>query len=80
MWEFRNRNTFGSTAFSTYGAFWLSLTALVAWYASAAGVPTRWPSGRSSRSARPSGACRPGDPGRQPHAEDRGHRRAVQAH
>ena len=38
MWEFRNRNTFGSTAFSTYGAFWLSLTALVAWYASAAGV------------------------------------------
>ena len=25
MWEFRNRNVFGSTAFSTYGAFWLSL-------------------------------------------------------
>src|SRR5438105_4268492 len=25
MWEFRNRNTFGSTAFSTYGGFWLSL-------------------------------------------------------
>jgi succinate-acetate transporter protein len=25
MWEFRNRNTFGATAFSTYGAFWLSL-------------------------------------------------------
>ena len=25
MWEFRNRNTFGATAFSTYGAFWLAL-------------------------------------------------------
>ena len=25
MWEFRNRNVFGSTAFSTYGCFWLSL-------------------------------------------------------
>lgn len=25
MWEFRTGNTFGATAFSTYGAFWLSL-------------------------------------------------------
>ena len=25
MWEFRNRNTFGATAFSTYGGFWLAL-------------------------------------------------------
>jgi succinate-acetate transporter protein len=25
MWEFRNRNTFGAVAFSSYGAFWLSL-------------------------------------------------------
>jgi succinate-acetate transporter protein len=25
MWEFRNRNVFGSTAFATYGGFWLSL-------------------------------------------------------
>jgi succinate-acetate transporter protein len=24
MWEFRNKNTFGATAFSTYGAFWLA--------------------------------------------------------
>ncbi|WP_322481140.1 acetate uptake transporter [Thermogemmatispora sp.] len=24
MWEFRNRNTLGATAFSTYGAFWLA--------------------------------------------------------
>jgi hypothetical protein len=27
--EFRNRNTFGATAFSSYGAFWLSLAAFV---------------------------------------------------
>lgn len=25
MWEFRNRNTFGATAFSSFGAFWLGL-------------------------------------------------------
>jgi uncharacterized protein len=25
MWEFRNRNVFGSTAFATYGGFWLAL-------------------------------------------------------
>jgi succinate-acetate transporter protein len=30
MWEFRNRNVFGSTAFSTYGGFWLSLGIFVA--------------------------------------------------
>ena len=27
MWEFRNKNVFGATAFSTYGAFWIGL-----WY------------------------------------------------
>jgi uncharacterized protein len=25
MWEFRRNNTFGATAFSTYGAFWIGL-------------------------------------------------------
>ena len=25
MWEFRNRNVFGATAFSTYGGFWMGL-------------------------------------------------------
>jgi succinate-acetate transporter protein len=25
MWEFRNRNAFGATAFSSYGGFWLAL-------------------------------------------------------
>ena len=29
MWEFRNRNVFGATAFSTYGGFWLSLGIVV---------------------------------------------------
>lgn len=29
MWEFRNKNTFGATAFTTYGAFWLSLATFV---------------------------------------------------
>lgn len=29
MWEFKNRNTFGATAFSTYGAFWMALATFV---------------------------------------------------
>lgn len=29
MWEFRNRNVFGATAFSTYGAFWLAFGVFV---------------------------------------------------
>ncbi|WLR51169.1 acetate uptake transporter [Bacillus tianshenii] len=29
MWEFRNGNTFAATAFSSYGAFWMSLSAMV---------------------------------------------------
>ena len=29
MWEFRNKNAFGATAFSTYGGFWLSLGTFV---------------------------------------------------
>ncbi|MDN5914306.1 MAG: acetate uptake transporter [Pseudonocardia sp.] len=29
MWEFRNRNTFGALAFTSYGAFWLSFAAYV---------------------------------------------------
>jgi succinate-acetate transporter protein len=39
MWEFRNRNVFGSTAFSTYGGFWIGLglwALLVAPHATAA--------------------------------------------
>ena len=28
MWEFRNRNVFGATAFSTYGGFWIGLGSL----------------------------------------------------
>jgi hypothetical protein len=31
MWEFRNGNTFGATAFPTYGAFWMAF-AFYAWF------------------------------------------------
>src|SRR3569623_2860130 len=33
MWEFRKGNTFGATAFSSYGAFWISYWAFVAFFA-----------------------------------------------
>jgi len=32
MWEFRTGNTFGAVAFVSYGAFWLSFWAFVAFY------------------------------------------------
>jgi succinate-acetate transporter protein len=41
MWEFRNRNVFGATAFSTYGGFWIGLglwALLVAPKAASAGI------------------------------------------
>jgi len=31
MWEFRTGNTFGATAFTSYGAFWLSVAAAAIW-------------------------------------------------
>lgn len=34
IWEFRNNNTFGATAFTSYGAFWLTFWALETFYAS----------------------------------------------
>jgi uncharacterized protein len=33
MWEFKNKNTFGATAFSSYGAFWLAFWGLEHFYA-----------------------------------------------
>jgi uncharacterized protein len=33
LWEFRTGNTFGATAFTSYGAFWISFWALVVFYA-----------------------------------------------
>ena len=33
MWEFRNGNTFGALAFSSYGAFWISFWAIEVFYA-----------------------------------------------
>jgi uncharacterized protein len=41
MWEFRNRNVFGATAFGTYGSFWIGLglwVLLVARHAPPAGM------------------------------------------
>jgi succinate-acetate transporter protein len=32
VWEFRNNNTFGATAFCSYGAFWLSFWAFEVFY------------------------------------------------
>src|SRR5690349_20963663 len=32
MWEFRAGNTFGATAFTSYGAFWLSFWAFVQFF------------------------------------------------
>jgi succinate-acetate transporter protein len=32
MWEFRNGNTFGAVAFTSYGAFWLSFWAFVQFF------------------------------------------------
>jgi hypothetical protein len=33
MWEFTKGNTFGATAFSSYGAFWISFWAYVTFFA-----------------------------------------------
>jgi succinate-acetate transporter protein len=33
MWEFKNNNTFGATAFTSYGAFWLSFWAFNQFFA-----------------------------------------------
>ena len=38
MWEFRNRNVFGATAFSTYGGFWIGLGLWAQLVAPAAGA------------------------------------------
>lgn len=33
MWEFKNKNTFGATAFTTYGSFWIVFGAFETFYA-----------------------------------------------
>jgi succinate-acetate transporter protein len=32
MWEFKRNNVFGATAFTSYGAFWISFALLVTFY------------------------------------------------
>jgi succinate-acetate transporter protein len=41
MWEFRNRNVFGATAFSTYGGFWIGLGLYALLVAPDATAPTQ---------------------------------------
>jgi uncharacterized protein len=41
MWEFRNRNVFGATAFSTYGGFWIGLGLYVHMVAPTAAVAAK---------------------------------------
>jgi uncharacterized protein len=45
MWEFRNRNVFGATAFSTYGAFWIGLGLWVVLVANPAVAAAKTPAG-----------------------------------
>ncbi len=33
MWEYKRNNTFGATAFTSYGAFWMSFALLLTFYA-----------------------------------------------
>jgi len=44
MWEFRSGNTFGATAFTSFGAFWLSFAVIVTHFggASATGTGVGW--------------------------------------
>jgi uncharacterized protein len=41
MWELRNGNTFGGTAFTSFGAFWLSLAAYIQFFASSVPASAR---------------------------------------
>ncbi len=40
MWEFRSGNTFGATAFTSFGAFWLSFAVLVTGFGGASATHT----------------------------------------
>jgi succinate-acetate transporter protein len=42
MWEFRNKNVFGATAFSSYGAFWIGLFVWIKNAPSATGHDLGW--------------------------------------
>ena len=45
MWEFRNRNVFGATAFGTYGSFWIGLGLWVQLVVNPAVAAARTPAG-----------------------------------
>jgi succinate-acetate transporter protein len=42
MWEFRNRNVFGATAFSSYGAFWIGVFVWIRTAPAATGHDLGW--------------------------------------
>jgi len=42
MWEFRNKNVFGATAFSSYGAFWIGLFVWIRTAPAASGHDLGW--------------------------------------
>jgi succinate-acetate transporter protein len=45
MWEFRNRNVFGATAFSTYGGFWIGIALWVLLVVNPAVAAAKTPAG-----------------------------------
>ena len=61
MWEFKNRNVFGATAFSTYGGFWIGLFLWVQFVAphaaSASAAQTMTSAGSCSRSRSSTCTC-----------------------
>ena len=66
MWEFRNRNVFGATAFSTYGGFWIGLFLWVRFVATPALAAVSRHAGGNGHVAQP----RPGlDPARVRHLQ-----------
>ena len=52
MWEFRNRNVFGATAFSSYGAFWIGLFVWIRTAPAATGQKAAAPPARLMKSRR----------------------------
>ena len=55
MWEFRNRNVFGATAFCSYGGFWIGLGLYFLLVGKACSPTPCWP----ASSARSAGSCWP---------------------
>ncbi|HEY6279912.1 MAG TPA: acetate uptake transporter [Streptosporangiaceae bacterium] len=57
MWEFRNRNVFGATAFGTYGGFWIGLGLWALLVAPAPAAPAGTPPAVAAAAAAAHGAA-----------------------